>query len=139
MGASPSGNQAPSNAAASTTAGVFDYYFKIQSALARDSLKDVDANAWAMAELVRQDRAGVFRPELAAAAEALAGAADLTTARQVFKAASGYVIQAFRAGNSAGGPIRELHCSVYNVSWLQRRGGPAQDPYVGGNTAASPE
>ena len=58
---SPAGNRNPSDAAAATTAGVFDCYFKIQSALAHDSLRDVSENAWAMAELVRQDRAGVFR------------------------------------------------------------------------------
>jgi hypothetical protein len=118
-------------AGAPATATVFDHYFNIQTALAQDSLQTVAAEARAIAEIVRQDRSGTFRQELAAVAEALAGQQDLIAARQVFKAVSGYVIQVFRAGQGPGGSIREMHCSTYNVNWLQR-GDLVADPYLGG-------
>jgi hypothetical protein len=119
-------------AAAPATATVFDHYFNLQTALARDSLKNVAANARAIAEIVRRDRTGAFRLELATVSETLASQGDLIAARQVFKAVSGYVIQTFRAGRGPGGPIREMHCQAYNVNWLQR-GDAVEDPYLGGS------
>ena len=137
MAALPANTNASTGAPTTLTAAVFDRYFAIQRALARDSLENVEANAWAIAQLVRQDRTGVFRPELAAVADSLAGATDLITARQVFKAVSGYVIVVYRAGRGPGGSIYELHCSAYNVNWLQR-GDNVEDPYLGGIAPSSP-
>jgi hypothetical protein len=117
-------------APAAASAAVFDNYFNIQTALAQDSLETVAVNARAIANLVRQDTSGALRPELASVAEALATANDLPTARQIFKAVSGYLIVMVRAGNGPGGAIREAHDPVYNVNWLQQDG-LVQNPYLG--------
>jgi hypothetical protein len=82
---------------------VFDYYFKIQTALAKDSMENVAVNAGIIAEIVRKDTTGAFPSPLASQAEALAKAKDLAAARQVFKAVSGYLIQSFRAGKAPVG------------------------------------
>ena len=111
-------------------AAVFDDYFKIQTALANDSLEQVAANALALAVMVRQDMTGAFRRELAAEAEALARANDLPAARQIFKAVSGYLIQTFRAGHAPEATVHEMHCPRRNVNWLQR-GEVVGNPYLG--------
>jgi hypothetical protein len=117
-------------AASAATAAVFNDYFNIQTALAQDSLEYVAANARNIAALVRQDKSGAFRLELASAADSLAMATDLPAARQIFKAVSGYLIQTYRAGHGPGGTIRELHDPAQNVNWLQR-GEVVQNPYQG--------
>ena len=109
---------------------VFGDYFEIQRALAGDTLANVAVNASAIAGMVRQDTSGKFQPELAAVADALASAQDLTTARQIFKAVSGYFIQTYRAGNGPGGTIHEVHSPTFNVNWLQRED-VVQNPYLG--------
>jgi hypothetical protein len=128
-GAQSTETKPSSDARAATAAAVFGDYFEIQRALAGDTLENVPAHARAIADRVRQS-SGLFRLELAAQAEALATARDLTTARQIFKAVSGYLIQTYRAGNGPGGAIREAHSPAANVNWLQR-GDIVQNPYLG--------
>jgi len=111
-------------------ADVYANYFVMQKALAEDSLASVPVPALAMASQVNQDRTALFRPELAAQAEALATATDLPTARQIFKAVSGYMIQAWRSGRTTAGAIHELHSPMDNVDWLQE-GLVVQNPYQG--------
>jgi hypothetical protein len=114
----------------STAAVVFGDYFRIQKALAADSLPEVAAWAGAIAEQVRRDGSGTFRPELAMVAQSLAAATDLESARQIFKAVSGYMIQTYRAGRGPGGAIHEMHSPAGNVNWLQQ-GESVQNPYLG--------
>ena len=109
---------------------VFGNYFEIQRALAGDTLENVAAHARAIADRVRQDTGGLFQPELAVQAEALAAARDLTVARQIFKAVSGYLIQTYRAGHGPGGTVHEVHSPAANVNWLQRDD-IVQNPYLG--------
>jgi hypothetical protein len=118
--------QAPAN----VVGDVFANYFKIQKSLASDSLEGVGSSAMALANLVSQDHGGVFRSELIAQAQALASASDLTTARQIFKAVSGYLIQTWRAGHGPGGTIHEAYSPADNVDWLQE-GEVLQNPYQG--------
>jgi hypothetical protein len=129
-GAQSAETKPSSDARGATAAAVFGDYFEIQRALAGDTLENVAAHARGIADRVRQDTGGLFRPELAAQAEALATARDLTTARQIFKAVSGYLIQTYRAGNGPGGAIREAHSPAANVNWLQRDD-IVQNPYLG--------
>lgn len=98
---------------------VFDYYFQIQTALARDSLEKVAVNAQALAEVVRKDASGAFSPQLAEQAAAVARANDLAAARQPFKAVSGYLIQYLRAADVPAGTVHEVHCPMKNLNWLQ--------------------
>ena len=119
-----------SGALAAPADTLFDEYFNIQTALAKNSLKNVTANARAIADIVRGDKTGVFRSELASAADALSVSNDLEASRQIFKSVSGYLIQLFRAGKAPDGTIREFHDFAYNVNWLER-GDTAHDPYLG--------
>ena len=130
VGAQSSETNPSSDVRADAAAAVFGNYFEIQRALAGDTLENVAAHARAIADRVRQDSGGLFRPELAAQAEALATTRDLTTARQIFKAVSGYLIQTYRAGHGPGGAIHEAHSPAANVNWLQRDD-IVQNPYLG--------
>jgi len=120
----------PKQPPVSVVSDVFTGYLAIQKALSEDSLENVPGRALAIASLVSQDRSGRFRPELAAQAEALAAAADLPTARQIFKAVSGYLIQTWSAGHGPGGVVHEVHSPTDNVDWLQQ-GEVVQNPYQG--------
>lgn len=98
---------------------VFDYYFKIQTALAQDSMESVAVNASVIAEIVRKDTASGFPSPLANQADALAKAKDIAAARQTFKAVSGYLIQYLKASSVPIGTFHEVHCSMANLNWLQ--------------------
>ena len=111
-------------------ADVFANYFVIQKSLAEDSLANVSSAGQAIARRVSQDSNGDFRPGLIGQAEALAAAPDLVSARQIFKAVSGYLIQARRAGHGPGGVVHEMHSTADNVNWLQQ-GEVIQNPYQG--------
>ena len=108
---------------------VFDYYFKIQTALAKDSMETVAVNAGVIAEIVRKDTTSGFPSPLAGQADALAKAKDIATARHAFKAVSGYLIQSFRAGKAPVG-THEVHCSMANLNWLQNNT-TVQNPFFG--------
>lgn len=109
---------------------VFDYYFQIQIALAQDSLENVMVNAGAIAEVIRKDSTGAFPPQLASQADALAKSKDLPSARQPFKAVSGYLIQYLRANSVPAGTYHELYCPMKNLNWIQTDQ-TVRNPYLG--------
>lgn len=111
-------------------ATVFDYYFKIQKALAEDSLENVAVSASAIAEIVRKDTGSGLPMQIAAHAEALARARDVAAARTPFKALSGYLIQ-FAKTSHAVGTYHEVHCPMANVNWLQNDDKTVRNPYLG--------
>lgn len=128
-------SSSPADANSSTTsisarATVFDYYFKIEAALAQDSLENIPVSARALAEIVRKDTTGAFPAPLANHADALAKATTLPGARQSFKAVSGYLIQYLRTSHSPIGKVHEVHCPMTNLNWLQT-GELVQNPYLG--------
>ena len=109
---------------------VLDYYFKIQTTLAKDSMKNVAVNASVIAEIVRKDTTSGFPLALADQAESLARAKNIAAARQTFKAVSGYLIRYLKAGNVPIGTFHEVHCSMVNLNWLQNNT-TVQNPYLG--------
>lgn len=109
---------------------VFDYYFKIQTTLAKDSMENVAVNASVIAEIVRKDTTSGFPSPLAGQADALARAKNIAAARQTFKAVSGYLIQYLKASNVPIGTFHEVHCSMVNLNWLQNNA-TVQNPYLG--------
>ena len=127
---SPGQSPVVPQASVNTVADVFANYFTIQKSLADDSMANLPSAGLAIAILVNQDKSGTFRPELVAQAQLLAASPDLPSARQTFKAVSGYLIQAWRAGKGPGGVIHEVHSPADNVDWLQQ-GEVIQNPYWG--------
>lgn len=113
-----------------SAATVLQYYFNIQSALAEDSMKNVAVNAGVIAEIVRKDTTAGFPIQLARHAKALAEASDLPTARPIFKAVSGYLIQYLKRSNAPTGTYHEVHCPMVNVNWLQSDK-IVRNPYLG--------
>ncbi len=110
---------------------VFDYYFKIQKALAEDSLENVAVSASAIAEIVRKDTGSGLPMQIAAHAETLAKAKDVAAARTPFKALSGYLIQYAKTGHVVAGTYHEVHCPMANVNWLQNDDKTVRNPYLG--------
>ena len=76
----------------------YDRYIKIQTALAADSMKDVAANATAIAKAIRSDPMKMLSPKVAQQAEALAKATNLESEREAFKPLSQSLI-AYLAAN----------------------------------------
>lgn len=109
---------------------VFDYYFKIQNALAQDSTEIVAINAGAVAEIVRKDTNSGFPPALAGQADALARGKNIAAARHAFKAVSGYLIQYVKARKVPVGLFHEVHCAMVNLNWLQNHT-TVRNPYLG--------
>jgi hypothetical protein len=112
-------------------ATVFDYYFKIQKALAEDSLENVAVSAGVIAEVVRKDTSSGFPMQIVGHAEMLAKAKDVAAARTPFKALSGYLIQYGKASNVVIGTYHEVHCPMANVNWLQNDDKTVRNPYLG--------
>jgi len=95
-----------------------DQYFKIQAALAADSLKGVPEAAAALATAAKDAKGAV--PEAAVLqAEALAKANDIKTARSAFKPLSATLIAALSDRNEKSGHYYEAFCPMANASWLQ--------------------
>lgn len=108
---------------------VFDSYLTIQSALAKDSIDGVAANASAISNAIRGDSMKMLSPEIAAQADALANAKDLATAREAFKPLSKSLIQHLNANNVTGAYV-EVYCPMAKASWLQK-GDKIDNPYLG--------
>ncbi len=125
-------NQAPLPEPAQT---VFDKYFKIQTALAGDSLQGVSDNAMALMDAVRNDSAKTFSADVGQAAEDLTKAKDLSVARQVFKRLSGNLIKHLEAHNEHAVHFERVFCSMANAKWLQKAGSPVSNPYLGKSMA----
>lgn len=116
------------NGAAAT---VFDYYFKIQKALAEDSLENVAVSASVIAEIVRKDTSSGLPMQIASHAETLAKAKDVAATRTPFKALSGYLIQYAKTSHALAGTYHEVHCPMANVNWLQNDDKTVRNPYLG--------
>ena len=109
---------------------VYDHYLKIQSELAKDSVKSLDEHANAIAKAVKGDEMKMLSPEVAKQAETLAKAKDLKTAREAFKPLSASLIK-YLADNKAGkGTYHEAYCPMVKASWLQTEK-TVVNPYMG--------
>src|SRR5216117_2793853 len=109
---------------------VLDHYLKIQSELAKDSVKGVDEHANAIAKAVKGDEMKMLSPDVAKQAETLAKAKDLKAAREAFKPLSASLVK-YLADNKAGkGVYHEAYCPMVEASWLQK-GTDIKNPYMG--------
>ena len=115
---------------------VFSNYFKIQTALAQDSLQDVGANAAAIERSIRFDAGQTFSSgEVGSAARDLANAANLNAARLVFKRLSGALIKFAGAHPEHAGHFVKVYCPMANAMWLQNNS-VVNNPYLGKTQAS---
>ncbi len=109
---------------------VLDHYLKIQTELAKDSVKGVDEHAGAIAKAVQGDEMKMLSPDVAKQAQTLAKAKDLKAAREAFKPLSASLVK-YLADNKAGkGVYHEAHCPMVKASWLQTEK-TVVNPYMG--------
>jgi len=109
---------------------VLDHYLKIQTELAKDSLKGLDEHANAIAKAVKGDDMKMLSPDVAKEAETLAQAKDLKSARTAFKPLSASLVK-YLADNKAGkGTYHEAYCPMVKASWLQTDKA-IKNPYMG--------
>lgn len=109
---------------------VFDSYIKIQTALAQDSLKDVSANATAIAKAVQGDSTKALPADVTQQADTLAKASDLKAAREAFKPLSDSLIKYLAANKAHAGHYVKVFCSMANARWIQT-GTVVSNPYFG--------
>lgn len=110
---------------------VFDYYLKIESALANESAVGIGFNASAIASAVRGDSMKMFPKKVANQAEILAGTRNLSSAREAFKPLSESLIQ-YLADHNITGAYVEVYCPMAKASWLQT-GRKINNPYMAGS------
>lgn len=108
---------------------VYGHYLKIQSALAKDSLKGVPESAEAIAKAVQSDPMKMLPKAVAGQAEAVAKASDLKAARQAFKPLSDSLIK-YLADHHAQHAYVEVYCPMAKASWLQADK-KVNNPYLG--------
>ncbi len=121
-------------ATADTPEDVLKQYLGVQSALARDSMKNVSVNARALADAVRGDETKLLSPTLAEQADALAKAKNLSKARTAFKPLSESIIAYFKSHRTPDGSYVEVYCPIAKASWLQA-GETVRNPYLGPRSA----
>lgn len=110
---------------------VFSNYFKIQAALAEDSLEGVASHARAISKAVKDDATSAFPPGVADQAEALAaGATNLADARDAFQPFSDSLIKFASKHPALGATYRHFHCPMVNADWLQTNL-EVHNPYTG--------
>ena len=109
---------------------VYDNYLKIQSSLAKDSLKGVSDEANVISKAAKGDSMKMLPAEVGAEAEALAKATDLSSAREAFKALSASMIKYLADHKVQSGSYTEVFCPMANASWLQS-GKTVSNPYLG--------
>lgn len=109
---------------------VLDHYLKIQTELAKDSVKGVDEHANAIAKAVKGDEMKMLSPDVAKQAEALAKAKDLKAVRETFKPLSASLVK-YLADHKAGkGTYHEGYCPMVKANWLQTEK-TVVNPYMG--------
>ena len=109
---------------------VLDHYLKIQTELAKDSIKGLDEHAGAIAKAVKDDDMKMLSPDVAKEAETLAQAKDIKAARTAFKPLSASLVK-YLADNKAGkGTYHEAYCPMAKASWIQT-GTTIKNPYMG--------
>lgn len=109
---------------------VYDHYLKIQSELAKDSLKGVEEQASAIAKAVLGDDMKMLSPDVARQAETLAKAKDLKAAREAFKPLSASLIKYLADHKTGKGVYHEAYCPMAKASWLQTEK-EIKNPYYG--------
>lgn len=109
---------------------VLDHYLKIQVALADDSTKGVAANAADISKTVKADETKTLSSQVSDAADALAKAKDLPTARENFKDLSQSLIKFMSDKKVKTGRFEEIFCPMANAYWLQTNQDIA-NPYLG--------
>ncbi|HZS18710.1 MAG TPA: DUF3347 domain-containing protein [Candidatus Udaeobacter sp.] len=110
---------------------VFDYYLKIESALANESGVGIGFNASAIASAIRGDSMKMFPKKVANQAEILAGTRNLSSAREAFKPLSKSLIQ-YLADHNITSAYVEVYCPMAKASWLQKDK-KIKNPYLGGS------
>lgn len=109
---------------------VLDHYLKIQTELAKDSVKGLDEHANAIAKAVKGDEMKMLSPDVAKQAESLAKAKDIKAAREAFKPLSASLVK-YLADHKAGkGTYHEAYCPMVKASWLQTSKD-ITNPYMG--------
>ncbi len=108
---------------------IYGHYLKIQTALAKDSLKNVDTEAGAIAKAVEGDRMKMLPAEVVKQATVLSEAKDLKTARAAFKPLSDSLIK-YLADHKAKGAYVEVYCPMAKAGWLQADKN-VRNPYMG--------
>ena len=109
---------------------VLDHYLKIQTELAKDSVKGVDEHANAIATAVKGDEMKMLSPDVGKQAETLAKAKDLKVAREAFKPLSASLVK-YLADHKAGkGTYHEGYCPMVKANWLQTEKS-VVNPYMG--------
>ncbi len=109
---------------------VLDHYLKIQTELAKDSVKGVDEHANAIAAAVKGDEMKMLSPDVAKQAETLAKAKDIKAAREAFKPLSASLVK-YLADHKAGkGTYHEGFCPMVKANWLQTEK-TVVNPYMG--------
>lgn len=119
---------------AATPEDVLGHYLAVQSALARDSMQNVSANAYALAEAVRNDETKSLPTAIAKQADALATTKKLFKARQAFKPLSESLIAYLKTNSPPAGVYYEVYCPIAKAGWLQV-GETVRNPYLGPRSA----
>ena len=120
---------AESSALMEPVKSVYDHYLKIQTELAKDSIKGVDEHAKAIAKAVRGDEMKMLPADVAKQADALAEAKNIKAARDAFKPLSASLVK-YLADNKVKGVYREAYCPMAKASWLQTEK-EIKNPYFG--------
>ena len=115
---------------------VFANYFKIQTALAQDSLQGVSVDATAIERAIRFDANQVFSDGAAgSAARDLAKATDLSAAREAFKRLSNALVGYRDTHKDQAGQFVKVFCPMAKAIWLQANS-VVNNPYLGKSEAS---
>ena len=109
---------------------VYDGYFKVQIALAQDSVAGISGAATTMLKAIQGDSTKMLPAKVSQQAEALSKAKDLDAARVAFKPLSESLIQFLKDQKVPGGIYHEAYCPMAKASWLQT-GTTISNPYLG--------
>jgi hypothetical protein len=123
------GIQQASAAPAESVEALLDPYFRIQSQLTDDKTDGLKSDA----ELVAKAAAslGTAGESIVSAAQQLAQAATLGSAREAFGALSAAVIGYAESTRTAtAGDVKKAYCPMLKKSWLQK-GEKIRNPYLG--------
>jgi len=109
---------------------VLTNYFKIQVALAEDSLKGVPEAANAIAKTIKEDKTKALSLDVVKQAEALTRTNDLTMVREAFKPLSESLINYLADRKVNSNSCDEFFCHMADASWLQEET-ETMNPYFG--------
>jgi Cu(I)/Ag(I) efflux system membrane fusion protein len=113
---------------ASDPTPMLDAYFRVHAALSDDRVDGVQTDAAAIATAAKG--LGEAGAPIAQAADALAGAADLASARKAFGPLSDALVAYAEATKTAGEGVHAMFCPMANKQWLQKDE-KVRNPYFG--------